>query len=152
MRFGLSISILTAFVLLSSGCVADNLDEDSVPGKVLDVFGDFSSENGDVSFEFSVDSLTDSSLMAPMRGAVDDFENNLSEEEGVELKSTKVRIKDISSDRAEFQIIYRADIEGNGTVERNFTMTLVKQGGSWTVEDPFAENIDGSYYDSSSYR
>ncbi|MFB6175425.1 MAG: hypothetical protein ABEJ87_05670 [Candidatus Nanohalobium sp.] len=147
----LVIASLLVLVVLSSGCVADNVDPDSLPGKVLNMFGDFSTNNNSTTYEFSLDSLTNNSVMGPLHQVVDRFKKNMSAR-GLDVKSTHVKINDISSDRAEFTIVYRAESNSSNSFERNVTMTLVKKDGQWQLKDPFKENINGSYYDSKSYR
>lgn len=129
-------------VLFSSGCVGSQVDENSLPGKVLNVFGNFSSEGNSTSYTFSVDSLTDNTVMAPIQDTVDRFKSNVSQREGVEMKSTRVELVNVSSDSVKVRIDYKIDSNETGTVDRNVTFTMVNRGGKWVLKDPIKENMD----------
>lgn len=139
-------ALLTAALLLalaSTGCVADQVDEDGPVGQLLGVFGNFSSEGNTTSYEFSTESLTDNTVMAPIQDTVDSFRNNVSEREGVEMKSTTVELVNVSSDSVTVRVDYRIDSEEEGTFDRNVTFTMVRRDGAWVLKDPFAQNLEG---------
>ena len=134
----ISVVALTVF---SSGCVED-IDEDGPVGQVLDIFGNFSSDGNSSTYEFSLDSLTDNAVMAPIQGTVDEFKNNISSREGVEMKSTKVKLLNISSDSVTVLLDYKIESEEQGTLNRNTTFTMVNRNGSWQLKDPVKDNFD----------
>ncbi|MFB6114719.1 MAG: hypothetical protein ABEK04_00360 [Candidatus Nanohalobium sp.] len=135
-----------ALLILSSGCVADSIEEDSIPGKVLDMFGNFSSSNNSTSYEFSLESITDNTLMGPVQKVVDRFRKNMSSREGVQMKNMNVKVLEVSSDKARVLVDYRAKSNETGVIDRNVTFTFVKRNGQWQLKAPFKENMDGSYY------
>ncbi|AOV94315.1 hypothetical protein AQV86_00110 [Nanohaloarchaea archaeon SG9] len=134
----ISVVALTVF---SSGCVED-IDEDGPVGQVLDIFGNFSSDGNSSTYEFSLDSLTDNAVMAPIQGTVDEFKNNVSSREGVEMKSTKVKLVNVSSDSITVLLDYKIESEEQGTFNRNTTFTMVNRNGSWQLKDPVKDNLD----------
>jgi len=136
----LMISVV-ALTVFSSGCVED-IDEDGPVGQVLDIFGNFSSDGNSSTYEFSLDSLTDNAVMAPIQGTVDEFKSNVSSREGVEMKSTKVKLVNVSSDSVTVLLDYKIESEEQGTFNRNTTFTMVNRNGSWQLKDPVKDNID----------
>lgn len=136
--------VLAFFVLVSSGCVADSIDEDGALGQTLDRFGDFSEENGSTSYEFSIDSLTGNELMAPMQDAVDDYKQNVSESTGMEVESSTVEITEISSNRAEIKVTYIGQTQDSEEKEIDVTFNFVKENGQWTLKDTLKDNFDTS--------
>lgn len=133
--------LLLAAVLVSSGCVASDIEEDSLPGQVLEVFGNFSSDGNTTSYEFSVDSLTDNAVMAPMQDTVDQFKKNISQREGVEMKSTTVELVNISSDSVKVRMDYRIESNETGTLDRSITFTMVRRDGQWVLKDPIKQDM-----------
>jgi len=136
----LMISVI-ALTVFSSGC-AEDIDEDGPVGQVLDIFGNFSSDGNSSTYEFSLDSLTDNAVMAPIQGTVDEFKSNVSSREGVEMKSTKVKLVNVSSDSVTVLLDYKIESEEQGTFNRNTTFTMVNRNGSWQLKDPVKDNLD----------
>jgi len=134
----ISVVALTVF---SSGCVED-IDEDGPVGQVLGVFGNFSSDGNSTTYEFSLDSLTDNAVMKPIQGTVDEFKNNVTSREGVEMKSTNVKLVNVSSDSVTVLLDYEIESEEQGTFNRNTTFTMVNRNGSWQLMNPVEENFD----------
>lgn len=132
---------LVGIAVFSSGCV-ENIDEDGPVGQVLDVFGNFSSDGNSTSYKFSLDSLTDNAAMAPIQDTVDQFKQNVTSREGVEMKSTNVELVNVSSDSVNVRINY--EIESNKTEDFNSSVTfnMVNRNGQWVVEDSVAQNFE----------
>ena len=136
--------ILVFFALIvSSGCVMEDIDEDGSVGKVLDKFGDFSEENGTTTYEFSIDSLTDNSLMRPMQDQIDSYKKNMSAETGMELESSEVRITEMSSNRAEIEVTYIGKTEDSEMKEMDVTFTFVKENGQWQLQNAVNDRLGG---------
>lgn len=139
-----SIAVILVLVLFSSGCVVNSIDEDSLPGQVLDTFGNFSENNNSTSFQFSLDSLTGSTLMGPLSEVVGNFEKNVTQQEGVEMKNMDVEVQNITEDRATVLINYTIEDNETGTINQDMTLTFVKEDGQWTLKDPLEDNFDTS--------
>jgi hypothetical protein len=139
---GKGLTLLFFALMVSSGCVADSIDEDGALGQTLDKFGDFSEENGTTSYEFSLESLTDNGLMGPMEGVIDDYKNNLSESSGVQIKASNIEIIEMSSDKARIKVDYVGETDSDRTLDREVTFTFVKENGRWQLQGPLSENMD----------
>lgn len=135
---------VVTLTVFSSGCV-DDIDEDGPVGQVLGVFGNFSSDGNSTSYEFSLDSLTDNSAMAPIQDNVDRFKNNVTSREGVEMESTNVKLVNISSDSVTVQMDYVIESEEQGTFNDTTTFTMVKRNGGWQLESPMENNMPEMY-------
>ncbi len=140
LRIGLIVAV-AALLLASSGCVSD-VEKDSAVGQVLDLFGNFSSSNGSMSYEFSLKSLTNNTLVGPLSDTLDRFRENVTSREGVEMKNMDFEVQNITEDRAEVKVDYRIEDNRTGTVDRNFTLVFVKRNGQWRLKDPFATNFE----------
>lgn len=138
------LALILVLVLFSSGCIANSVEEDSLPGQVLDTFGNFSEKNNSSSFEFSLDSLTGSTLMGPLSEVVGNFEKNVTQQEGVEMKNMDVEVQNITADRATVLINYTIKDNDTGTINQDMTLTFVKEDGQWTLQDPLQDNFDTS--------
>ncbi|MFB6199689.1 MAG: hypothetical protein ABEJ83_02315 [Candidatus Nanohaloarchaea archaeon] len=136
--------LLVGLVVVSSGCVGDNVSEDSIAGQVLDLFGNFSSEGNSSSYSFSLDSITDTALMEPIQNVANSFRENITSGEGVEMKKMNIKVLEVSTDRAKVLIDYTIVGNGTETIDQNVTLTFVRRNGQWVLQNPVKDNLDTS--------
>lgn len=137
-----TVLFLIGLSVFSSGCVAEDIDQDGPVGQVLDVFGNFSSEGNSTTYKFSLDSLTDNAVMAPIQDTVDQLKRNVTEQEGVEMKSTSVELVNVSSESVTVRVDYVIESNETEDFDRNVTFTMVQRDGQWVLKDPIAQNFD----------
>lgn len=137
-----AVLLVIGLTVFSSGCVAEDIDQDGPVGQVLDVFGNFSSDGNSTNYEFSLDSLTDNAVMAPIQDTVDQFKQNVTEQEGVEMKSTSVELVNVSSDSVTVRVDYLIESNETEDIDRNVTFTMVQRNGQWVLKDPVAQNFN----------